>query len=84
MLEADSSLTAVLFTFFGIPLSFFASLLTLYQFKRAYVLISVLAQKRVKNSTWRAVRPCASWLEFLSCNAWAAVSLHFNYSVSGS
>ena len=58
MLEADGALSVVLLTFFGIPVSFFLSLLTLYQFKRAYAVISLLSQKRVKNSYWRAVRPC--------------------------
>ena len=58
MLEADGALTTVLLTFFGIPVSFLLSLLSLYQFKRAFVLISLLSQKRVKNSYWRAVRPC--------------------------
>ncbi|CAL5219952.1 g1884 [Coccomyxa viridis] len=57
MLEADGALTTVLLTFFGIPVSFLLSLLSLYQFKRAYVLISLLSQKRLKNSYWRAVRP---------------------------
>ena len=60
MLEADGLLTVVLLTFFGIPVSFLLSLLTLYQFKRAYVLLSLLSQKRVKNSYWRAARPCTS------------------------
>ena len=58
MLEADGALTTVLLTFFGIPVSFLLSLLSLYQFKRAYVLISLLSQKRVKSSYWRAARPC--------------------------
>ena len=60
MLEADGALTTVILTFFGIPASFLLSLLTLYQFKRAYVLVTLLSQKRVKNSYWRAVRPCKS------------------------
>ena len=69
MLEADGALTTVLLTFFGIPVSFLLSLLSLYQFKRAYVLISMLSQKRLKSSYWRAVRPCKSWSTLLAKDA---------------
>ena len=78
MLEADGALTTVLLTFFGIPVSFLLSLLSLYQFKRAYVLISLLSQKRLKNSYWRAVRPCKSSSLTRACTGTGQCFLHTN------
>ena len=61
MAEMQSPANALLFIvilLWGVPLSLFASLLSLHQFKVLSGLLANLAAKRYKNDLWRAIRPC--------------------------
>ena len=61
MAELQSPASALLFVvllLWGVPLSLFASLLSLHQFKVLAGLLANLSAKRYKNDLWRAIRPC--------------------------
>ena len=53
-----NTLLFVVLLLWGVPLSLFAALLSLHQFKVLYGLLANLAQKRYKNDVWRATKPC--------------------------
>ena len=57
-----NALLFIVLLLWGVPLSLFASVLSLHQFKVLYGLLANLSQKRYKNNVWRSARPCETFL----------------------